>query len=103
MCLVSALMPLYVLGMVGVGRVTLTHTRTPVPDLAYVLTAMASAPVALSAVVVMDISLVSTLSMTLASDLLTVQTSVSFIGCPNYSAAALPLLRVKPQSFGFLQ
>ena len=99
MYLVSALLPLYVLGTRRVGRVPLNPAHTPIPDLDSSLSSVpdgvASTHVDLDTAVVMAISIRSDLTMTPTSTPLNATPSLYYVGDPTPTVAALPLPHVK--------
>ena len=88
-----------VLGMGGVGRVPLTPVQTPVPALAlflsFVNAAVSSAPVNLTADVVMTTSIGAAIYLTNASNPMALPLVLSSVGAPTSAAAALPLPRLE--------
>ena len=99
--LVSALMPMYLLGMVRVVELPLTPVCYPVPLVAFVLSylpaAMASSLVNLAAAVIVDTSIKAYLSMNSASNLMAVLPGISQVIIPTSTTASLPLLCVNPR------
>ena len=81
MRLVSALLPLSVLGIVRVGKLPLTPAHTPVINVASVLSSipvtLVSTPVTLAVAVIVDISIGAALSMTSTYTLLAVPPGLS--------------------------